>query len=158
MKSQVKISYISSEPFTKNRLSRHISSYFLREDLSETGFDYRQKEMEMKGEKVLVNIWDVYLSDRTRPILKRFFIGTNAVILQIDSMKTVSELENLVLMIRRTYPKAKIAVSVDCMDIELKENFEEIRRKCMSFGIFDFFDINDNEDRLMEFIAKLREN
>lgn len=151
----MKISYFGTKSRTEQRFSRVISGDYLRSELSDTGVDFRKRQLQMNGKSLEVQVWDVLVSQMTKPIRKRFYLGTKAVVLQMDSREMVDSLDEMVREIRQTSPTTKIAAVIDVSDPWAKENKELIKRLLYGKGVTEILESEGNTDEFQRFLERL---
>ncbi|RMG38728.1 MAG: hypothetical protein D6732_04835 [Methanobacteriota archaeon] len=152
---QLKISYFGTKTKINQRASRAISGEFLRDELGDIGADFRQQEIESDGEKLKVQVWDVVVSKMTKSIRKRFYLGTKAVILQMDGREMLDSLDEIIREIRQTSPRMKIAAVIDRSDDWARENEERIKRLLYGKGIFDILITDGDTEEFQKFLKSL---
>ena len=102
-----------------------------------------------------VQVWDVLVSQMTKPIRKRFYLGTKAVVLQVDSEEMFESLDEIIGEIRQTSPSKKIAAVIDISDPWVKVHEQQIRKMLHGRGVFDQLVTEGDVEEFQDFLARL---
>jgi len=143
-------------------LHRYIKGKFIKGLHMTIGVEFFLKELEIEGEKVMLQIWDFGGQERFRFLLKNYARGAKGAILMFDLTRPVT-LENLdqwVEICRDENPELPIIFLGTKLDlfnlITVKDEFALTYKE--KYNLFDFLKISsktgDNVELAFELLAK----
>ncbi|MFX1322264.1 MAG: Rab family GTPase [Promethearchaeota archaeon] len=143
-------------------LHRYIKGKFIEGLHMTIGVEFFLKELELDGEKVMLQIWDFGGQERFRFLLKNYARGAKGALLMFDLTRTVTleNLEQWVKICRDENPELPIIFLGTKLDlfnlITIKDEFALIYKEM--YNLFEFLKISSktgqNVDLAFELLAK----
>jgi len=143
-------------------LHRYIKGRFIEGLHMTIGVEFFLKELEMDGEKVMLQIWDFGGQERFRFLLKNYARGAKGALLMFDLTRpvTLENLEQWVKICRDENPELPIIFLGTKLDlfnlITIKDEFALIYKEM--YNLFEFLKVSSktgqNVDLAFELLAK----
>jgi len=143
-------------------LHRYIKGKFIEGLHMTIGVEFFLKELELEGEKVMLQIWDFGGQERFRFLLKNYARGAKGALLMFDLTRpvTLENLEQWVNIVRKGDPNLPILFLGTKLDlfnlITIKDEFALTYKE--KYNLFDFLKISsktgDNVELAFELLAK----
>ena len=73
-----------------NIISRYVDGEFLENNISTIGVEYKTKELDVNGEKILLQIWDTSGQEKYNAITKNYLRGSDVILFVFDVTKKES--------------------------------------------------------------------
>jgi len=124
-------------------LRRYVEGKFSSETKMTIGVEFFLKELNIDGQKVMLQLWDFGGQERFRFLLESYVIGARGALLMFDLTRTMTleNIEQWVQIVRKEDPKLPIlflgSKSDLTSDICVEEDYiEEFKQH---FNMYDFF-------------------
>jgi len=143
-------------------LHRYVEGKFSSETKMTIGVEFFLKEVNIDGQKVMLQLWDFGGQERFRFLLESYVIGARGALLMFDLTRTMT-LENIdqwVQIVRKEDPELPILFLGSKSDLEndicVKEDYiEEFKQQ---FNMYDFLRISsktgENVERSFESLTR----
>lgn len=135
-------------------LHRYVEGKFSSETKMTIGVEFFLKELNIDGQKVMLQLWDFGGQERFRFLLESYVIGARGALLMFDLTRTMT-LENIdqwVQIVRKEDPELPILFLGSKSDLEndicIKEDYiEELKQQ---FHMYDFLRISSKTGENVE--------
>ncbi|MFX0000250.1 MAG: Rab family GTPase [Candidatus Hodarchaeota archaeon] len=143
-------------------LHRYIEGVFLPNSLMTIGVEFHIKELEIEGNKILLQIWDFGGQERFRFLLKNYAAGARGAIMLFDltRLSTLQRIEQWVDICREKNPDIPIIFLGTKLDLIKTETIDDIfAEKIMEeYNFFNYLKISsktgENVNLAFESLAK----
>ena len=143
-------------------LHRYIEGVFLADTRLTIGVEFFLKELEIEGEKILLQVWDFGGQDHFRPLLKNYAKGARGALLLFDLTRpsSLDRIEQWVNICRSENPSIPIIFLGTKLDLDdqitIDDNFALKYKK--KYWFFDYLKISsktgENVNLAFELLAK----
>lgn len=135
-------------------LHRYIKGKFLVNTHMTIGVEFFIKELEVDGNKVLLQIWDFGGQERFRFLLKNYAKGTKGALFLFDLIRPLSleKIDEWIDICRSEDPTVPILLVGSKADLEDSASLDEefIKNRQQNYDLFDFIKISSKTGRNVE--------